>query len=72
MSNYIIKVSNNMDDTVKVVQKRTIDEVNDFIKTLIERHQKDRYCLINKRTEFDCEIIHPVDDIVYECHTLKV
>ena len=78
MSNYIIKVSNSMDNTVKFVQKRTVDGVDSFIKTLIERHQKDSFCLIDKRTDtkFNCKIIHPVSDIVfyvrvYECHTLR-
>ena len=78
MISYIIKVSNNFDNTVKVAQRRTIDGVDNFIKTLIKRHQKDIFCLIDKRTDnkFNCQIIHPVSNLVfyvrvYERHTLR-
>lgn len=78
MATYIIKLSNNIDNEIKFSQKRTIDEVDNFIKTLIEMHRRDKDCAIEKRTDskFDCKIVHPESDItvyvrVYECHTLK-
>lgn len=75
---YIIKLSNNFDNTVKVAQRKTIDGVDNFIKTLIKRHQKDMWCIIDKRPDIrcNCKIIHPVSNLVfyvriYECHTLR-
>lgn len=77
MATYIIKLSNNTDNEVKFVQKRTVNEVDNFIKTLVETHKTDKDCTIVKRTytKFDCKIVHPDADIVvyvrvYKCHTL--
>ncbi len=78
MTTYIIKLSNNTDNKVEFVQRRSIDGVYNFIISLIKKHKRDKDCTIDaiENTKFDCKIVHPESDIavyvrVYEYHTLR-